>query len=78
MTSTPKILQLDCYAGLSVGLATLVLNSWLSDIYSLPSNLMLLIGFSNFAYGCFTFALIKTIDRSLSRIKTLSIANIFW
>ena len=78
MTNTPKILQLDCYAGLSVGSAILVLNSWLSGIYSLPSNLVLLIGVSNFVYGCFSFALINSIDRSLSRVKALSIANMFW
>ena len=78
MANTPKILQLDCYAGLSVGFATLLLSSFLSNIYSLPLNIVLLIGISNFAYGCFSFALIKSKARSLLSVTALSIANMLW
>jgi hypothetical protein len=47
----------DCTAAALAGAAVLAFSGWLSRLYALPRDLLLLIGAVNLLYGCYSFSL---------------------
>ncbi len=73
-----RLLRIDSFAGLSVGLGMLLLSNWLTVWYQLPKSFILLIALANIAYGCFSFSLTLREKRPLNLIVLLVIANLVW
>jgi hypothetical protein len=69
----------DGTAGTVVGAAVLSLRRWLSDLYWLPGDLLLVIGIANLAYGCvsLTLALSSRGDR-VPFLRVVAAANVAW
>lgn len=75
---TDNVLWLDCIAGLTVGVATLLLVNWLPDWYGLPFGVIFFVGLANLVYGSFSLFLVNRARRSLSLIRALACANMLW
>jgi hypothetical protein len=57
----------------------LSLRGWLADLYSLPGDLLLVIGIANLAYGCvsLTLAMSSRGDR-VPFLRVVAAANVAW
>jgi hypothetical protein len=73
-----KLLWLDCSAALLAGVAVLSLSEWLSQLYTLPRDLLVTVGVVNLAYGTFSFSLARRARRPRSLIVLLVVANGTW
>ncbi len=73
-----KLLQIDSFGGLSVGLLMLLLSYWLSGWYGLPRGFIIFIALANIAYGCYSFSLLRRVKRPLSLVVVLVVANLCW
>jgi len=73
-----NLLWVDCIAGLSVGIGVLLLHGWLSQMYHLPTNLVLVMGVFNLLYGCYSLSLALRSKRPKNLIRGLAIANMAW
>lgn len=73
-----NLLWLDCSAGASAGVLVVLASKWLSDLYSVPQQLMLFIGAVNLLYACYSFSLAASAKRSLFFINMLIMANGTW
>jgi hypothetical protein len=73
-----KLLWVDCSAALLAGLAVLSLSRWLSQLYAVPRELLIGVGFANLAYGTFSFILARRSRRPRSQIVLLVVANATW
>jgi hypothetical protein len=73
-----KLLRIDSFGGLSVGLLMLLLSHWLSSWYGLPRGFILFTGLVNIIYGCYSFSLLLRTKRPLSLIILLVLANLVW
>lgn len=73
-----NLLWVDCIAGLFVGVVVLLLHGWLSHMYQLPTNLVLIIGLANLLYGCYSLSLSLRKKRPRNLIRALAIANMSW
>jgi hypothetical protein len=73
-----KLLYVDSFGGLTVGVVVLLLSQWLSVWYGLPRGFIIFTAFVNIAYGCYSFSLLRRIERPLSLIVVLVIANLVW
>lgn len=71
-----KLLHIDGFGGLFVGILVLTLNTWLSELYNLPQNLILFTGFANLLFGLFSSSLALRTNRPIKLIKLLVILNL--
>jgi hypothetical protein len=69
----------DWIAGAVVGVLVLSLRGWLAELYSLPVDLLLVIGLANLAYACvsFTLAMLSRGDR-VPLLRVVAVANVIW
>lgn len=73
-----KLLWVDCTAAALAGGAVLVFSGWLSRVYGLPRELLLLIGAVNLLYGCYSFSLAVRSRRPKPLLNLLVFANLAW
>jgi hypothetical protein len=66
-------------AGAIVGVLVLSLHGWLTQLYQLPGELVLVIGFANLAYACvsFTLAQLRRGDK-VPFLRVVAVANVLW
>jgi preprotein translocase subunit SecG len=69
----------DWIAGAVVGVLVLSLRGWLAGLYSLPADLLLVMGIVNLAYACvsFTLAMLSRGD-SVPLLRMVAVANVIW
>ncbi|HEX6370486.1 MAG TPA: hypothetical protein VF006_16305 [Longimicrobium sp.] len=73
-----RLLWVDCIAAALAGTAVLAFSGWLSRLYALPRDLLLLIGAVNLLYGCYSFSLAVRARRPRRLINLLVFANLGW
>ena len=73
-----SLLWIDCTAGLLNGALTLSFSGWLSRLYALPIDLLIVMGVANLAYGTFSFSLARRAVRPRALIVVLVVANGLW
>lgn len=73
-----KLLWVDCGAAFFAGTATVFLAEWLSELYAVPSGLLVGMGVVNVGYGAFSFSLARRARRPRSLIVLLVAANAAW
>ena len=73
-----KLLWIDGLGALIAGSLTLLLNSWLSEWYQLPKELLIFIGLINLIYGTYSTSLAIHSKRTKSQILLLVAANLTW
>ncbi|MBK7600251.1 MAG: hypothetical protein IPJ07_17720 [Acidobacteria bacterium] len=73
-----SLLWIDCSAGLLNGALTLAFSGWLSRLYALPVDLLIVMGVANVAYGTFSFSLARRGVRPRALIVLLVVANALW
>ncbi|WP_412069423.1 hypothetical protein [Rubrivirga sp. IMCC43871] len=78
MHACRRLLWIDCAAGALVGAATLGTLGWLSELYLLPREQVLLIGGANLTYAAYSFALAIRPRRPLALLVLLVLANATW
>jgi hypothetical protein len=69
----------DWIAGAVVGTLMLALRGWLAGVYSLPDELLLVMGVANLAYAGFSFtlAMLSRGDR-VPFLRVVAVANMLW
>lgn len=78
MQLVKSLLWIDCFAGATAGIIVVLASAWLSDLYSVPQKLLLLMGVVNLLYACYSFSLAVNSKRSRFFIKMLILANAIW
>lgn len=78
MPSVRALLWVDCTAGALVGAIVLALSGWLSELYGLPRDLLLVTGVANVLYATYSFSLARRAVRPLAGIVALAVANMAW
>ncbi len=73
-----NVIWIDGAAGATVGVIVLLARQWMSDLYKLPLDLVLLMGVANLAYALYSLSLATRARRPLSYIYMLVIANSTW
>lgn len=73
-----KLLWVDCTAAALAGAAVVAFSGWLSRLYALPRDLLLLIGAVNLLYGCYSFSLAVRARRPKHLLNVLVFANLAW
>jgi hypothetical protein len=74
-----QLIWVDWIAGAVVGTLVLSIRGWLASLYSLPSDLLLVMGLANLAYACvsFTLAMLSRGDR-VPLLRMVAMANMLW
>ncbi|MEM1179351.1 MAG: hypothetical protein AAGM22_13460 [Acidobacteriota bacterium] len=73
-----QLLWTDGLAGAAVGVGTLALAGWLSQLYRLPKDFVLLIAAANLIYGAYSLTIARLHRRPVSLIIALALANTTW
>jgi hypothetical protein len=73
-----RLLWIDGLAGLVAGAVTLLASGWLSEWYSLPQELLFIIGAANLLYGSYSTSLAMRSIRPEKLILLLVCANLIW
>ncbi|MEM9673406.1 MAG: hypothetical protein ACFB15_30390 [Cyclobacteriaceae bacterium] len=73
-----NLLWIDCSAGALVGFVVVSASTWLSDLFQLPYDLVLLMGIMNLVYASFSFSLAIRSKRPKLMIIFLVVANLTW
>ena len=73
-----RLLWIDGTAGAVVGGGTLLAFGWLSHLYHLPREQVLLIGGANLTYAAYSFALAIRPRRPMALLTLLVLANATW
>jgi hypothetical protein len=73
-----NLLWVDCIAGALAGVTVLMFSGWLSSLYALPRELLLLNGAANVLYACYSFSLARRSRRPRALIDLLVFANLAW
>lgn len=76
--SRRNVIWIDGAAGATAGVIVLFARQWMSDLYKLPLDHMILMGVANLAYAFYSLALATRARRPLSYIHVLVIANGTW
>ena len=53
-----RLLRIDSQAGITVGIAALLLSNWLDEWYQLPQSFIYFLALANITYGCYSFSLL--------------------
>lgn len=72
------LLWYDSRAGLAVGMGGLLLSGWLSELYRIPTPLLVAMALVNLAYGACSGLLARLAVRPSALILLLVIANAAW
>ncbi|WP_043309779.1 hypothetical protein [Pseudomonas sp. ML96] len=72
------LLWIDSAAAATAGLVVLALGAWLSDLYSLPRELLLFIGVVNLIYASYSFSLALRGNRPRLLLYGLIVGNSLW
>lgn len=72
------LIRFDSMAGLTAGALMLLAAPWLSELYAVPSDYLLVNAAANLGYGSFSGWLSRHAVRSLMLITVLVIANAVW
>ena len=78
MIITRKLLWIDGLAGAVAGVIVLLASSWLSRLYRLPLDMLLLMGVANLVYASYSLSLAMRSKRPKSCILLLVVANLAW
>ncbi len=73
-----NLLWIDCIAGATAGVLMVLASAWLSELYSVPQHLLLVMGAVNLLYACYSFSLAISSKRPGFFIKMLIVANAIW
>lgn len=73
-----SLLWIDCFAGATAGVIVVLASAWLSELYSVPQKLLLVMGVVNLLYACYSFSLAISSKRPGFFIKMLIVANAIW
>lgn len=73
-----RILWIDGAAGTFVGIASLILLSWLVPLYQLPRNIVILITAANLIYGSYALYVASRKKRPIELVIALAAANLTW
>ena len=73
-----KIIYTDSFAGISVGVFTLIFWQFLANLYSVSGEVIILVGTMNVLYGCFAFRLLNYKRRTITSVRLLAKANFLW
>jgi hypothetical protein len=77
--SAGVLIRVDWIAGAVVGVLVLVLRGWLADLYSLPADLLLVMGVANLAYACVSFTLaMRSRGSHVPFLRVVAAANGMW
>ena len=72
------LLWFDCTAAFIAGAAVLLLSGWLSALYRLPRELLVVMSIITLVFGTFSFSLARRRERPAILIRTLIFANASW
>lgn len=78
MNRGDPLLRLDWTGAAVVGVVTLSLHQWLSDLGGLPPRVLIAIGMVNLAYSAYSLSLWIRPTRPLYRVVVLVVANLAW
>jgi hypothetical protein len=73
-----NLLWVDCIAGAVAGVAVLSFSGWLSSLYGLPREILLLNAAANLLYASYSFSLARRPRRPMALINLLVFANLAW
>lgn len=73
-----RLLWIDGFAGLLVGVVVLLVSDWLSQCYGLPQGLLHIIGVGNTVYGLNSLSLAWRNNRPEKRILLVAFSNLMW
>ncbi len=76
--SRRSLIWIDGAAGATAGVLALLAREWLSELYKLPLDHLILMGVANLAYAFYALALASRAMRPLVYIRVLVIANAIW
>lgn len=70
---------MDWISGAVVGVLVLSLRGWLAELYSLPADLLLVMGLANLTYASlsFTLAMLSRGDQ-VPLLRAVAVANVIW
>lgn len=73
------LIWIDWIAAAVAGVVVLSLRGWLADLYSLPKELLLVIGVTNLAYGSVSFTLaMSSRGGRVPLLRGVAAANVAW
>lgn len=78
LTDRRNLLWIDGLAGAIVGVAMLTLGGWLSELYRVPKDLLILMGLVNLAYASYSLSLASRSRRPIPFILLVAAANLIW
>lgn len=78
MRLSVSLLRIDSVAGLSAGVIAVVFSAWMSDLYGVPREYVLVNATANLVYGTFSGWLASRSIRPMSLIVALAAANGTW
>ncbi len=76
--SRRSLIWIDGAAGGTAGVLVLLAREWMSDLYKLPLDHLILMGVANLAYAFYSLSLARRVMRPLVYIRVLIIANVTW
>lgn len=78
MTAT-RLIMIDWIGGAVAGALVLFFREWLTRLYSLPPDLLLVIGIANLAYSCVSFTLaMRSHGVTVPYLRVIAVANVAW
>ena len=78
MVTRSNLLRFDGSAGAVVGILMFALLGWLTELYALPRDFLILMGTANLAYGAYSLTLSTFAKRPKVLIHLLIVANGVW
>jgi hypothetical protein len=73
-----RLLWIDGLAGLSAGVAVVVLWRWVVALYGLPPEIVTMIALANLTYGTYGVTLASWRHRRVGAVAALAVANAAW
>lgn len=78
MNRGDRLLRLDWTGAAVVGVLTLALHPWLSELGGLPPRVLIAVGIVNLAYSAYSLSLWIRPTRPVYRVVALVVANLAW
>lgn len=74
-----QLIRVDWIAGTVAGVLVLALHGWLTELYQLPGELLLVIGLANLSYASLSFTLAqRTRGDRVPFLRVVAVANVLW